>query len=487
MKTKWKLVIFLLTITSMLSGCLGEKPVLEQLDEGKGKIKVLYYNEESFYQQYGNYFNVKFPDIEFEVVNSEDMYANRKDGEPFDYEAEMKKFLDKHKPDVLFLNDTMYETYAKDGKLYNIEEIIAQEKFDLEGYMPGLIDMIRAKGNGTLYGLAPSFYTNVLYFNRALFKEHNIEPPRNKMSWQEVMDLSKRFAGIGSGDNQIYGLYQDYGDAERVMDNIVSTSGLKLVDQKGEKLLINSDGWKKAITLATDAIRSKAVYIPPRDNGENGQMMRYGNDMFMRGKASMMIEGTWMARQIKDQHRYDKEAKQIDWDIVTAPVDPATPDESGNVFLSEIYAIAADSPNKRAAWEFVKFVNGTEMAKAASRTMSGQIPTRNQFFKEIDGRSTEPFYLLKPKSNAERYNKNTPMEFYEPYNQLLRKALQDIVDNKKTVDEAVAELETKGQAELIKAKEAEKARLAKEKKGDSSTKTESTGSSESTGSTKSGG
>lgn len=471
MWTKSKLVILLLTITSMLSGCLGEKSVLEQLEEGKGKIKVLYYSEESFYQQYGNYFNVKFPDIEFEVVSSEEMYANRKDGEPFDYEAEMKKFLEKHKPDVLFLDDSSFETYAKDGKLYNLEEIIAQEKFDLEGYMPGLVDMIRAKGNGTLYGLAPYFYTNVLYYNRALFKEHNIEPPRNKMSWQEVIDLSKRFIGIGSGDNQVFGLYQEYGDVERIMDNIVSTSGLKLVDQKGEKLLINSDGWKKAITLATDAVRSKAVYIPPRDNGgENGRMMSVGDNAFMKGKAAMIVESTWYARQLKDRYRFDKETKQIDWDIVTAPVDPATPEESGNVFLSEIYAIAADSPNKRAAWEFVKFVNGTEMAKAASRTLSGQLPTRNQFFKEIDGRSTEPFYMLKPKSNTERYNKNIPMEFYEPYSQLLRKALQDIIDNKKSVNEAVAELEAKGQAELVKAREAEKARLAKEKKEGSSTK-----------------
>ena len=48
--------------------------------------------------------------------------------------------------------------------------------------------------------------------------------------------------------------------------------------------------------------------------------------------------------------------------VAAAPVNPAKPDESAYVKLSEIYAISADSPNKRAAWEFVKFVNWPEMA-----------------------------------------------------------------------------------------------------------------------------
>ncbi|WP_197081766.1 hypothetical protein [Paenibacillus sp. E194] len=43
--------------------------------------------------------------------------------------------------------------------------------------------------------------------------------------------------------------------------------------------------------------------------------------------------------------------------------------------LSEIYAISADSPNKRAAWEIVKFVNGLEMAQVAGKAMNDTLPT----------------------------------------------------------------------------------------------------------------
>lgn len=465
MRAKGKSVILLLAFVFMLNGCSGEKPVLGALEEGKGKIKVVYHNEELFYEQYGNYFKVKYPDIEFEIVSMEELYANRKDKEPFDYDAELKKFFEKHKPDVMLLRDSMFETFAQEGKLYSLEEIIAQEKFDLEGYFPGLIEMIRAKGNGTLYGLAPNFYTNALYYNRDLFKERNIEPPRNKMSWQEVIDLSKRF--IGSDDNQVCGLFQEYGDVEQVVFNIVSTSGLNMFDQKGEKLLMNSAGWKKAIALATDAVRSKAVYMSPSENNQGGQATVFDHNAFMKGKAAMIIDGNWMAHQLKNPRFFGNEAtKKINWDIVTAPINPATPDESNYVQLSDIYAISADSLNKRAAWEFVKFVNGTEMAKAASRSRGGQLPTYYKFYKDIDGRSTEPFYMLKPKSSQASPwgNKNVPAEFYELIHPVLSEALKQIIDNKKSVDEALADLEVKGQAMLVKAREAEKARKASEKK-----------------------
>ncbi|MFL1674741.1 sugar ABC transporter substrate-binding protein, partial [Paenibacillus dendritiformis] len=161
MVKKWKIALLLTTVVAVLSGCFGEKPVLDELGkDGKGTIKVVYYDEDNFYRQYGNYFNVKYPDIEFEIVSMQEMYRDLQDKENVDYEEERLKFLEKHKPDVLMVDLSTMEKLAKEGKLYNLDSIITQEKFDLEGYMPGLVDMIREHGGGSLYGLAPYFYTN---------------------------------------------------------------------------------------------------------------------------------------------------------------------------------------------------------------------------------------------------------------------------------------------------------------------------------------
>ncbi|WCF09628.1 extracellular solute-binding protein [Paenibacillus thiaminolyticus] len=491
MVRKWKIALLLTLVVAMLSGCFGEKPVLEELGkDGKGKIKVVYYSEEGFYSDYGNSFNVKYPDIEFEVVDQQEMYRELQDNEDADYREEMRKFLDKHKPDVLMVDLSTMEKMVQEGKLYNLDAVIAQEQFDLEEYMPGLIDMIRAKGGGSLYGLAPSIFTSVIFYNAELFREHNIDLPRNKMTWQELLDLSNRFAGIGSGENQIYGYYEQYGSLDQLLQNIARGSSLRLFDAKGEKLVFDTDSWKQALKIATDALRSKAAYAQPY-NDRNERVFMGDDDLFFKGKAAMIIGGPWMVSQFKNRMMWDKEAKEIDWGMVTAPVDPANPDESSYSMLHEVFAIAADSPNKRAAWEFVKFVNGQEMAKAASRSSRGSLPTRNQYMKEIDGKSTEPFYLLRPKAEFDSMwggeNVKVPMDFHQEFSNIMAKEMQAVVDNKKSVEEAAAAIQAEGEAALLKAREAEKARKAAKNsaEGDSGkaaeeNKTEDSGSAEAT-------
>lgn len=362
-----------------------------------------------------------------------------------DKAAELKKLIEKHKPDVLQLDPTMFETYAQAGKLYGLDEIITQEKFDLEGYMPGLIDLLRAKGNGMLYGLTPYFRTNVVYFNRDLFKEHHIEPPKNKMTWPQLLDLSARFTTIGAGQNKIYGIANGGASVALLVDCLARSSSLHLFDAKREKLLIQSAAWKQVIKMATDAVRKQTFFSPDYDT-------------FRKGKAAMKIGRPSEAEEFENNLYSEKDFKPINWDMVTMPIDPASPDESAYVDIHDIFAVTQQSQNKRAAWKLVKFMNGLDMAKQLSKITS-QI-TRMQFSKQLAGRSTEAMYLLKPKLDRKvgLFSNDThePTRFEKLFYPVLDTTLKAVIDNKKTVDEAVAELETKGQQLLLQAKAEEK-------------------------------
>ncbi|MFL1674742.1 sugar ABC transporter substrate-binding protein, partial [Paenibacillus dendritiformis] len=132
---------------------------------------------------------------------------------------------------------------------------------------------------------------------------------------------------------------------------------------------------------------------------------------------------------------------------------------------------------------FVKFVNGPEMAKAASRSMRGDLPTRTQFMKEVDGKSTEAFYLLRPKAESGSMwggpNVQFPYDFHPAFSTILSKELQAVIDNKKTVEEAAAAIQAEGEAALLKAREEDKARKEAEQKANGeSGKTEGSGSAE---------
>ncbi|MBN3522894.1 ABC transporter substrate-binding protein [Paenibacillus apiarius] len=467
MRKKWKVAILLLTVISLLGGCFAEKPVLEELDpEGKVKIKVMYHNEESFYRDYGNgfdaNFNDKYPNIEFEVISLIKMYRDiEKNGTS--YEEEYLKLIENNKPDILFATETdLFEKLAQEGKLYNLDPIITQEKFDVDSYMPGLIDMMRDYGDGSLYGLAPSFYTSNLYYNAELFREYQIDPPRNQMSWKEVLELSKRFAGLGSEDKPIYGLTEDFGRVEELLFGIAATSSLRALDAKGEKLAFNTEGWKEAMELVADAVRSRAVFAPLEED------VRYlQTEPFLRGEVAMVF-GSGMFRGQLLQGPMQNDGQEMEWNMVTVPVDPASPDESPFVELNGIYAIAADSANKRAAWEFMKYVNSPEIAKAVSRSPHAGLQTRSGFTKEIAGKSTESFYLLRPKAGGGSIwggsNVNRPDEFRFGFPNLVEKQLYEMIENGKAAEAAAAAIENEGNALLEQARAAQKTKAKAGKK-----------------------
>lgn len=444
---KLRIVVLLVLAMSLIGGCFGKKEVLEPLQPSK--IKVVYQDEEAFYRDYGKYFHMKYPQIEVEVIPETQVL--KKLGKIInadDYFVEKKKLLESSGADVFLLDDYIFKLFAQDGKLYDLEDAIRQDEYDVDGFMPGLLDNIRNMGNGKLYGLAPSFNREVLYYNKALFKEHQIEPPRNNMTWQEVFDLAARFSSIGAGDNKVHGLYEYFGDPGWLMYQIADTSGLRLFDPKGEKVLLNSDGWKQAMRLAVDAVRNKSVFFHPESQ------IYTQKSYFFKGKAAMMVDNAIVMMDLKQRPTYVEGEKPIDWGVVTVPIDPTDPSQSISLF--QIAAIAADSPNKRAAWELVKFVNGKEMAQSRSRTINGSLPSRTGYAKEIDGKSMEAFYLLKVRQGSTVWmNEHVPTSFNRLFDKPLQEEMQAVIDNKKSVDEALAELEIKGQEVLLKAREAE--------------------------------
>lgn len=69
---------------------------------------------------------------------------------PDEYDSEVRKLLERSGADVLLLDQQNFEQFAANGKLYGIEEAIRQDNYDIEGFMPGLIDVIKNLGDGKL-------------------------------------------------------------------------------------------------------------------------------------------------------------------------------------------------------------------------------------------------------------------------------------------------------------------------------------------------
>lgn len=466
-----------LAVAVLIAGCNsggGDKPskTLKELGKDeKASIKVVFWDKSYFFQQYGNLFSTKFPNIDIQVVTMRGFYDSGKDPN-----EEFQKLIDEEKPDVLLFNSPdQFEKWANEGKLYQLDDVIRQDKFDIENILPSVVEQIKAKGNGNIYGLTPSFYSQALFYNKDLFEKHGVPLPKNKMSWNEVLDLAKRFPKDGQGENRIYGFANAsfaYGDKKQValemMNGIGATSGLSFVDPDKGTVTMQSDGWKEVLLMTVEALKSGALFAGNDEKFDPNKpvMMDGRKDLFATGKVAMTVEGSYMISNLQRAKETMKDVTPVNWDIVTVPVDPKNPEVSNTVSLSGLFAVNANSSNPRAAWELVKYINSDEMAKLQSKSEDGAMLSRTAYVKEREGRSMEPFYMLKMSENNlfKNYNKIPYEFFYQPFNELAGTEIQSVIEGKKSVDDALKTIQEKGQEIYIKAKQEQDAKNAKEGK-----------------------
>ncbi|WP_276357870.1 ABC transporter substrate-binding protein [Cohnella caldifontis] len=414
-------------------------------------IKVMYYDERSFFDQYGMLFSALHPDVEIEVVNTQSVkYEPGKD-----MDKAMMEFIEQQKPDIMMLSADQYTKMAEDGKLLELDSRIEEKGFKKEGLMPGMLDYLKDLSGGKLYGLVPDFYGRVVYYNKDLFEKHHVDLPKDKMSWDELLRLAAMFPTDGSKDNRVYGMSMNYGglDLYQLANMIGVTQNLNIVDATAKQVTINSDAWKKVFGTALNAMKSGALYTEsPNMNGPMQYEDYLLQNPFIAGKAAMTIEGNYLMGEIKQAQEVVKDKAIKNWDIVTMPVDPANPDVSPNVSLNNIFAVSAQSGQIEASWKFLSYITSDEFARVTSKRQTGSMPVRTQYLKDDAGHHFEAFYSLKPVQPAmyKSYSK-LPDDFFMKFQEMAQQEMQAASSGQKSLDEALNDLQTKAQEALAAA------------------------------------
>jgi multiple sugar transport system substrate-binding protein len=140
--------------------------------------------------------------------------------------------------------------------------------------------------------------------------------------------------------------------------------------------------------------------------------------------------------------------KAINWDVVTVPTDPSQPDVTGGIHLDSVFSINASSENLSAAWEFLKYANGEQLAKSGSK-MSPTLSARTAYKNEVEGKNIEAFYALG--ANEQSLLQTLPDGFANSFSSLATEQIKKVVDGTQSVDEALKKIQTQGQDLLTKA------------------------------------
>lgn len=220
---------------------------------------------------------------------------------------------------------------------------------------------------------------------------------------------------------------------------------------------VNTDSWRQIFRMVLDAYQSGALHQEEMESGPRSfyTMEDYFKEqVFIGGRAAMSVDYFYALGNLQ-RAKDVMQDKMPDWGIVTVPVDPSNPDSSSFFSLNQIFAFNAKTSNPRAAWEFIKYLSGDEYARVISRSLGNNgLPVRTEYIKDPEDRNIQAFYKLKPEETSlySNYDK-LPAAFLSSLNQMIREELELVMRNEKSVDEAMNDIQEKGQAELNQAKE----------------------------------
>lgn len=422
-------------------------------------LKVMYFNEQQFYQTYGNIFTAKYPNVQFEVIST--MNASQS----ADPTQALIDLIDANQPDIVMLSMSQYETLAADGRLYDLESVIEQSGFDLNNMVDGVIQLLRDAGGGKLYGLSPTFNTDALFYNKDLFAKYGIPEPTDFMTWEEVMQLAARFPTDGDDETRIYGLAGSMfvQNAFELVQDIAAAKGLNYLNAEATELMMNEPEWKEIFQSIVEGYKSNTISMPVSQGGGDGGMPFNRNSMyFLQGRAAMVVDSSTTINMMNmgatraagggggtdTNAQRQPQMQQINWGVVTAPVDATTPDMTSTYTVSQIFAVSAASSQTNIAWEFIKYVHSNEAAKVRSNT-STVLQSLAGYEVSANGVNLEAFYKLSPMPmESTRWY---PKGFRSSFNTITNEEINAAVSGSKTVDEAFASIVSRGADALAEA------------------------------------
>ncbi|MCU6709434.1 extracellular solute-binding protein [Paenibacillus sp. J5C_2022] len=456
--------------TGLLAGCSGGDDPGKQENQVV-RIGVLYggpENEPYFRQQYTDMYEMMNPNVQFEIVTAvnydDQRYMQQKPGEeverPNPYE-EMKNLMTGNNPvDVVVIDYGMLRRFTQDNLLQPLDPLIQKDKFDLTDYVDTVIEGIKQAGDNQIFALTPTFTSSALYYNKKIFADNNIEPPQDKMQWADILNLARQVSS-GEGEDRTFGFSFNRwsNDGFSSVMSYSESLQLKMWDDKGEKMLVNTDGWADAWDtvyklyqedIVPDEEFMQIMYNKMASSDGSYTYDPFGGDLFLKGKVAMTIDGYYYINELRranDNADKIENFEMVDWDVVTVPTHSSAPDIGGNIYLSQLMGINTKSPNPEGAWDFIKFSNSEDWARLKSRSLH-ELVARKEFLKPIAGMdyNVNAFTTLKPippsTVDEERIYQDNP-GIWDVQN-VGREMFQKVMSGEMDTRQALAEWEVRG-------------------------------------------
>ncbi|WP_028550808.1 ABC transporter substrate-binding protein [Paenibacillus sp. UNC451MF] len=413
MKTKLALVCGTVFTLLALAACGGPEPSVKEGDS-KPKIKdpdpvtlkLFPYNpmsESDFNKLIAEPVKKKYPYITVEML--------AKNATQFESTIAAKEDMD------LIL---MWNGNINGNKQYGIFEDMTpyarKAGFDFGRFDPKAMETIKELSDkGEIYGVPYQIQFYALYYNKDLFDKFGVPYPIDGMTWEDTVELTRKMSRMQDGV-QYSGFDMDS------LSRLTYPLSLVPVDGKTNKVLVNSDAYKKAFDLG------KQLYSSPDNPG------KISTGRFTKEKTLAMVGTVNMFDQLE-------KTPDLNWDLVQYPSYKEFPNTYGMYDLN-VVMLTSTSKHKDDAMKVIEVFLSDEV-QSLSSSMGKLSALSNPEIRKVFGNGLS---TLKGK-NLQGIFRSSPAYappfsiYHSKGNEILKKTFLDYIADKKDVNTALREAE----------------------------------------------
>ncbi|MCR4426456.1 MAG: sugar ABC transporter substrate-binding protein [Firmicutes bacterium] len=298
-------------------------------------------------------FSAKYPDIEVAYTNVPSSQY---------YDKLLTIIAGGSPPDVAMLGMDKLATFASKGALVDLTPYVTTQ-FPIDDLFETIKPSLMYRGK--YYALPRDVTTNVVYYNRKIFREHGVPYPKPGWTWDDFLETAKKVTHIGpDGKAEHFGFNYD-AFADGFIHWIWQNNG-NFLNADFTKSTLNTKEAIEALQFLVD-LRLKHRVCPTIPEA---QSMGKEEDLFRTGRIAMYIGG------VSRTHKFAQVA-DLDWDVAPNPVGK----RAASRVWTNLWVMPRGTKNQEAAWKFISFVAGPEGQRIASKMNMG-IPALNSIARE---------------------------------------------------------------------------------------------------------
>jgi ABC-type glycerol-3-phosphate transport system substrate-binding protein len=243
--------------------------------------------------------------------------------------------------------------FANNKVIMPMDDLVANDKFDLTQYFSSAIDSSRYQG--VLYAMPFKLHPGpaALYYNvNALQEAGATMPDRQVPTWDQLVDIAGKLTKQANGRVERYGLSLGLSTDQttstlQTLQMYVRSWGGDLYSPDGKTSLFGDQPMRDAIRFMSDLISNKKVAAPLQDMTSQAE-----DPMIAQRVAMLQASSSTKSITTKIGGKFD---------VKDVMMPPGPSGKVGTVAITDHINISAKTQNPQAAWELVKLLVGHDV------------------------------------------------------------------------------------------------------------------------------